>query len=236
VAAEKIVENNQACDFPPPPVAFSHVSFKSTNGGLTFGPETQISDVTSASPTGLFKLGEHQYMRSIEFPSLAIDSNGNLYDTWNDGRSGKSHILIAKSSDGGSTWGPPTAVTSGANDELQPALSADGSGLHDVYYMRNADNTLDVVLASSSNGGLTWSYKRVTSQSFPGVFTFPGFDPIIGPTYMGDYIANVSDGTNQYFAWGDNRNTVTNFLWPQGRHDPDVFFAKQTRNEGENGG
>src|SRR6266568_1431887 len=46
-------------------------------------------------------------------------------------------------------------------------------------------------------------------------------------TYMGDYIANVSDGTHQYFAWGDNRDIVTNFLWPQGRHDPDVFFARQ---------
>jgi hypothetical protein len=24
-----------------------------------------------------------------------------------------------------------------------------------------------------------------------------------------------------------NRDIVTNFLWPSGRHDPDVFFAKQ---------
>ena len=45
--------------------------------------------------------------------------------------------------------------------------------------------------------------------------------------YMGDYIANVSDGSHQYFAWGDNRNRVTNFLYPNGRADPDVFFAKQ---------
>jgi hypothetical protein len=28
-----------------------------------------------------------------------------------------------------------------------------------------------------------------------------------------------------YFAWGDNRDVETNALWPQGRHDPDVFFA-----------
>jgi hypothetical protein len=44
---------------------------------------------------------------------------------------------------------------------------------------------------------------------------------------MGDYIANVSDGSHQYFAWGDNRGTVTDFLYPNGRNDPDVFFAKQ---------
>ncbi|MDQ6711855.1 MAG: glycoside hydrolase [Candidatus Dormibacteraeota bacterium] len=230
VATEKIVGNNPTCMFPPPPVAFSEVIFKSTDGGLTFGPETPISNVTSSSPTGLFKLGEHQYMRNLEFPSLAVDSSGSVYATWNDGRSGNSHVLISKSPDG-MTWGPPTAVTTGANDEMQPALSADGSGLHDLYYKRNANNTLDVVVANSTNGGLTWSYKRVTSRSFPGVFTFPQFDPIIAPAYMGDYIANVSDGTSQYFAWGDNRNTVTNFLWPQGRHDPDVFFARHGQND-----
>jgi len=44
---------------------------------------------------------------------------------------------------------------------------------------------------------------------------------------MGDYIANVSNGSHQYFAWGDNRDTVTDFLYPNGRNDPDVFFAKQ---------
>lgn len=231
VATEKIVGNNPTCMFPPPPVAFSEVIFKSTDGGLTFGPETTISDVTSSTPTGLFKLGEHQYMRNLEFPSTGIDAAGNVYVTWNDGRSGNSHVLLAKSTDGGATWGPPSAVTSGANDEMQPSLSVDRSGLNDLYYMRNADNTLDVVVANSTNGGASWSYKRVTSQSFPGVFTFPQLDPIIAPAYMGDYIANVSDGSNQYFAWGDNRNIVTNFLWPQGRHDPDVFFARTQKDE-----
>jgi hypothetical protein len=32
-------------------------------------------------------------------------------------------------------------------------------------------------------------------------------------------------GGRLYMAWGDNRDTVTNFLWPTGRNDPDVFFA-----------
>src|SRR6202011_2318820 len=130
----------------------------------TFGPKTTVSDVTSSTATGLFKLGEPQYMRNLEFPSTGIDAAGSLYVTWNDGRTGKSHVLISKSTDGGATWGAPSAVTSGANDEMQPSLSVDGSGLHDLYYMRNADNTLDVVVANSSNGGAPWSLKRGTSQ------------------------------------------------------------------------
>jgi hypothetical protein len=109
-------------------------------------------------------------------------------------------------------------------------LSADASGLHLLYYeispVGDGTSQLDVLVSNSKNGN-KWTTSRVNSQSFPGVYTLPQFDPIIAFTYMGDYIANVSDGTHQYFAWGDNRDVVTNFLWPQGRHDPDVFFARQ---------
>ena len=69
--------------------------------------------------------------------------------------------------------------------------------------------------------------QRVSTVSSPGVFTIPQFDPIIASAYMGDYIGSATDGNRQYFAWGDNRDSVTTFMWPQGRNDPDVFFAKQ---------
>ena len=67
----------------------------------------------------------------------------------------------------------------------------------------------------------------MTSQSFRGSLTVPPFDPITAFGYMGDYIANVSDGSHDYFAWGDNRDRVTNFMYPNGRNDPDVFFARK---------
>jgi hypothetical protein len=53
------------------------------------------------------------------------------------------------------------------------------------------------------------------------------FDPLIAPYYMGDYLANVSDGGRQYFAWGDNRDRVRNWLYPNGRHDPNIYFARR---------
>ena len=104
-----------------------------------------------------------------------------------------------------------------------------GTGLHVAYYQIKTTagiSTLDVRVSNSTNGK-GFSSQRVTSQSFPGVYTLPQFDPLIAFTYMGDYIANVSDGTHQYMAWGDNRDIVVNFMWPSGRHDPDVFFARQ---------
>jgi hypothetical protein len=55
----------------------------------------------------------------------------------------------------------------------------------------------------------------------------PPFDPLVGFAYMGDYISLVSDGVRQYIAWGDNRERIVNFTHPQGRNDPNVYFARR---------
>jgi len=226
VVAEKLAVTDPHCQGLP--LHRSEVIFRSTDGGNTFSPGVQIATVTQAVPsTGfgqLLFLGPGRYMRDLEFPAIAL-RGGAIYIAWNDGVSGHSHIRLATSTDGGHTWAV-RFVTHGSGDEVQPALSADGSGIHLLYYQRNRNNTLDV-LAGNSRNGTGFSTKRVTTQSFPGTLTVPQFDPIIALGYMGDYIANVSDGAHQYFAWGDNRNRVTDFLYPNGRNDPDVFFAKQ---------
>jgi len=201
--------------------------FVSTNGGATFGPRIKIADVTSATPFGAVNLGPGQFMRTIEFPVMAIFKNA-LYVAWNNGSnasSDHSHIRLAKSTNRGSSWSL-SWVTSGSNDEYQPALSADAGALHLLYYQRNANNTLDVRLGNSTSGS-SFNSKRVTTTSFPGVLTVPQFDPIIAWGYMGDYIANASDGSHVYLAWGDNRDKVVNQLWTDGRNDPNVYFAKQ---------
>jgi hypothetical protein len=163
-------------------------------------------------------------MRDLELPAIALRGNA-IYVAWNDGALGRSHIRLATSVNGGQTWAA-SFVTHGAGDEVQPALSADGSGIHLLYYQRNPNNTLDVLVGNSRNG-TGFATKRVTTQSFQGALTIPQFDPTVAFGYMGDYIANVSSGSHQYFAWGDNRDRVTDFLFPNGRDDPDVFFAKQ---------
>ena len=62
-----------------------------------------------------------------------------------------------------------------------------------------------------STNGSTFRSRRVTSRSFPGVLNIQQqFDPLIASCYMGDYLANISDGRRQYFAWGDNRDRVRN--------------------------
>jgi hypothetical protein len=223
VAAEKIFVDDPECSGGD--VTFSEVVFRSTDGGTSFGPGHTIASVTPATPTGALELGPGELVRTIEFPTLALQG-GTLWAAWNDGGTGRSHIRLARSHDAGRTWST-SQVTRGTTDEIQPALSADADGLHLAYYRRNADDTLDTVLADSTDDGVHFTAAAVTSRPFPGVVTVPQFDPQIAFAYMGDYIANVSAGGRVYLAWGDNRDVVRNFMHPAGRHDPDVFFARR---------
>jgi hypothetical protein len=226
-AAELISVNDPKCTGAP--VTFSEAVFYSKDGGAHWLKGAVQPITSSTQGAGAFRLGPGQFMRNLEFPTLA-NFKGSVYMAWNDGGdgSGHSHIRLGKLNSFGQ-FASIAYVTSGSNDETQPALSGD-TGLHIAYYQIKTDTSgngmLDVI-ASNSTNGTSFTTQRVTSQSFPGVYTLPQFDPIIAFTYMGDYIANVSDGVHQYIAWGDNRDIVTNFLWPSGRHDPDVFFAKK---------
>ena len=227
VTAEKIAVVDPTCTGVAP--TLSEVIFKSTDGGQTFGPGVTIATVTPATPTGLLFLGAGRYARTIEFPSIAL-RGGTLWVAWNDGGfgDGHSHIRLATSTDGGSTWNAAPFVTSGSGDEVQPALSASSTALRLLYYHRYPNNTLDVFIGNSLNGGTSFiTTQRVTSLPFRGTLTIPQYDPLIAFGYMGDYIANVGSGSHAYFAWGDNRDTVTDFMYPQGRNDADVFFAEQ---------
>ena len=206
-------------------VVRSEVIFKSTNGGVTFSRAVTVSAVTAAFPTDALELGPGIVVRTIEFPALAIHG-ATLWLAWNDGQTGHSHIQLATSTTHGATW-DVNSVTSGTGDEIQPAVAADATGLHVAYYQRNANNTFDTVVADSTDSGIHFAKHAVTSQSFPGVRTIPQFDPQIAFGYMGDYIAMISNGGHQYFAWGDNRDRLTDFTHPNGRNDPDVFFARR---------
>jgi len=223
VFAEKIAINDPNCTGTQP-TTFSEWFFKSTNGGNNFAPGVKISNVTPAEVDGELHLGPGKFARTIEFPSPAVRGN-NIYVAWNDGTSGKSHIALATSTTGGASW-TTHFVTGGPGEDVQPELSANSAGLNLLYYHKNPNNMLDVLLGHSTNG-TAFTTKRVNSVSFPGTFTIPQFDPIIAFGYMGDYVANIAVGSHLYFAWGDNRDKVKNFMFPNGRPDPDVFFAKQ---------
>ena len=120
----------------------------------------------------------------------------------------------------GSTWQltHPAEVKTAFPATGSPSAVDSGAVSVSWYDRRNdAANNLqtDVYKAFSSDGGATFgAIQRVTDQSFGIPQLNPNFDPNIAQCYMGEYIAAVGDAHNFYYAWGDNRNTVTSAAWP----------------------
>jgi hypothetical protein len=227
LAAEKFSVNDTTPDCTGDQTAYSsEVIYRSDDGGQTFGPPVTIASVTPAgSFFGTVRFDRGQYMRVLEFPTLAV-RNGTVYAAWDDGANGTSNIRFASSRDRGATWSLGWA-TNGPGDDVQPTLTADSAGLYLAYYHHGTQPTLDVYVADSTSGGEHWRTRRLTTQPFPSVPTNPNLDPVVAQDYMGDYIASATDGTHRYYAWGDNRDRIVNVEWPNGRNDPDVFFAKR---------
>jgi hypothetical protein len=229
LAAWHVHGDNPTCASPPPPnsTTFEQRLFKSTDGGVNWTGPTKIADVNHVFFWGF--LGPGKFVRTNDFPDMAVNGS-NVYVVWNDARctqqACQSHIVMATSSDSGQHFTTPADVTTGNMNELQPQISLDAAGLH-LLYLQLGATTFNAVVSNSSNGGSSWTAQRVSNVGSQGVFTLPQFDPMADPGYMGDYLANVSSGGHRYFAWGDNRNTVTDFMYPAGRKDPDVYFAKQ---------
>jgi hypothetical protein len=203
-----------------------------------------IDRVINCNPNGNNRPSLNGNIRMLHQAWLAVDTtggafDGNIYVAWASdpvGTIDNSDVFFSVSSNQGVNWSPvPIQLGTGvgATDQFEPHLAVGGPG--DVslawYDRRNdADNNLniDVYKTFTRDGGTTFDpLVRVTDQSFGVPQLNPNFDPGVANCYMGEYIAVAGDDTRFYYAWGDNRNTVTNTNWPNGRPDPDVFFDSQ---------
>lgn len=203
---------------------------KSTNGGATFSAPAKITNVDPIFELGNTILCDTPALkggiRVNDFPAIAVDTGatskfkGNVYVAWNDMSSGDPQILGVRSLDGGLTWSAPVTINTGGvgTDQFFPWISIKPNGqIGVIFYDRKKHPSnnwyIDLALARSTNGGLTWANSTITKKPFPVVVNA---DALIATCYMGDYNQITNNGTNFFMAWGDNSNG-----------DPDVVFSKK---------
>ncbi len=189
---------------------------KSIDGGGVFTPATRIINNIKgirASMTG-------KQMRVNAFPSMAVDIStgpysGTIYlvftnigypgiNTGND-----MDIYMIKSSDEGETWSLPVRVNQDpaglGKQHFFPWITCDPvtGGLCVIFYDdRNVGSTeVEVFVAWSYDGGLTWNDFRVSDFSFT-----PAPIPGLAVNYFGDYIGIQSRNMKVYPVWTDNRS------------------------------
>lgn len=99
---------------------------------------------------------------------------GTLYVNWTDQRNGEddTDVFFSKSTDGGKTWSKAKRINDDktVTHQFLTWMTIDPSTgyLYCVFYDRRAynDNTTDVYLAMSKDGGETWLNEKISEQSF----------------------------------------------------------------------
>lgn len=193
----------------------------STDGGVTFSTAVRI--ITNIKGirgnAGTNATGKNQRVNS--FPVMACDisggpNNGDLYITWaNEGVPGVNigpdvSAYLIRSSDGGTTWDTPARINQDllGNIHYFPWITSDPEtgDLHTIFYDdRNVAATMvETWVASSSDGGTTWTEMRVSDVAFT-----PAPIPGMAGGYMGDYLGIAARGGQVYPVWTDNRTGQT---------------------------
>lgn len=226
----------------------------SKDGGVTWSTPVKVGDdVVVGEPQCDFGRGPEEcipgaYIRTNDFPRIAVSrSNGNVYSTWQDYRTGKFDIQLATSTDGGFTWTEAVAPVNPVDgkDHYFPAIgvargeeSDSESGSNDrigVSYYRTdrvpGENTTALFTPAPGNGvqAEPSDYSLAGGSGlhtpYAAVKVSPTFAPPDGiqKGFNGDYSGLVLVGTTAHPIWSDTRNSA-----PAGQgvqHDEDVFTA-----------
>jgi Secretion system C-terminal sorting domain len=159
---------------------------RSTDGGVTFGNDTFVT-----TQPGGWDFSIPGIYRANGLPVTVCDVSsspyrGTVYVLFADQRNGidNTDVFLVKSTDGGDTWGTPVRVNTDMTTSHQffPAIDIDQTTgyIYVVYYDRRntSGNETDVYLSRSTDGGETFTDKKVSESPFDPQAT----------TFFGDYI------------------------------------------------
>jgi hypothetical protein len=170
---------------------------KSTDGGNTWlandivaAPQPGGWDLGSGAP-GALGIGGIQRANGLPITCCDVSNSpyrGYIYINYLDSAGNHDRdVKVVRSTDGGNSWSAPMRVNNDAagKEQFLTWMTIDRvTGIvYIVFYDRRnyADNTTDVFLAKSTNGGTTWINERISSSSF-----LPNYQ-----TFFGDY-TNIS--------------------------------------------
>lgn len=148
---------------------------RSTDGGKTW----LAHDIDVTPQVGGWDMDIPGVGRSNGMPVLMVDNSngphsGTLTIVWADQRHGASDtdVFIVSSKDHGTTWSKPLRVNKDAPGKQQffPWLAVDDTTgyLYVVYYDRRAynDDQTDVYVAFSTDGGKTFTERKISEKPF----------------------------------------------------------------------
>ena len=159
---------------------------RSSDGGRSWGKDRAVASVVGGWDQTIPGIG-----RCNGMPVTCVDHSdgphrGRIYVNWTDNRNGDNDVWLTHSDDGGDTWSPTQRVNNDGpgRDQFFTWMTVDPvrGDVHVVFYDRRhngsaAERSTHVVVASSTDGGATWTNRQVSETPFVPA----------GQTFFGDY-------------------------------------------------
>jgi hypothetical protein len=179
---------------------------KSTDGGRTWSAPVQFATLTNpvcVFPPYCFNISGGAFRAGGSYPAPAFDSVRNRLDVAIPDIRGQYAQIFFYSLRPDLTLASQTTVPGGAGDRFENELTIAPNGRIDLsFYDRgySGNRLVDLTYATSSDGGATWRFARVTPAGFDpsqwGVPSGSGFRPFIG-----DYNGQISTNTSAGITW-----------------------------------
>jgi hypothetical protein len=146
---------------------------------VQIGPDVRLTNDPSASKTS-------------DNNAWCIAASGDtVHVVWYDFRDANFEIYYKRSTDGGTSWGADTWLTTNSAESSSPSVTASGSVVHVVWQDRRDGSGGEIYYKRSTDGGVIWEADtRLTNNS-----RFKGFPSMA-----------VSDSV-VYVVWRDLRDT-----------------------------
>ena len=187
---------------PPPAGPWRLVLWRSGDGGVTFGPAATVADGVVPAQRVLIDLAPA--------PAFALDpARGRAYAASETGRD----VMVSRSDDAGATWSPGRRLGPAAGGQFLPGVAVAPDGRVDVaYYDRSRDPgdvLAEVVLASSPDGGKSFTTEILSERFDSIVGSFNGDDVMLG-----SHLAVIAQPHTATIVWPDTTrgNRTTNVV------------------------
>jgi hypothetical protein len=180
------------------------------------------------------------FIRTNDFPRIAVSSNGTLFASWQDYRNGEYDIQLTTSTNGGATW--VQSATANPDSGLDHyfaavAVAPQGNGDHvGLSYFRSGrvpnenTQTAPFAIGQPGVGQEDSDYVLAGGKSLRAPFRFKIVSPVFPPPdgiqagFNGDYSGlTINMGNQAHPVWSDTRNADPFSPLNGVKRDEDVF-------------
>lgn len=101
-----------------------------------------------------------------EYSPVGATDGSTISEIWSSNDGTINQILISRSSDGGSTWSSPTAISNALTNSFNAVIASHGSTLAAIWTY-NGGSIQGIQAAYSLDSGATWSTPAILSSTAP---------------------------------------------------------------------